>query len=108
MKRLALIAVLCLLASTLAGASEFTDTKELAEQGVDWAQNTLGNMYSKGEGVPQDYAETYVWLSLAGTFGHKYAIENRDIMVDKLSPEALNAAQKRASKLFKEIQSRIE
>lgn len=71
MKPLALFTVLCLLASTLAGASGFTGTKELAEQGDAKAQNSLGFMYGNGRGVPQDYTESYVWSSLAAASGKR-------------------------------------
>jgi len=32
---------------------------------VIMAQSELGNLYVSGEGVTQDYAEAYFWLSLA-------------------------------------------
>ncbi len=35
--------------------------RPLAEQGDANAQNSLGFIYSKGEGVPQDYAEAVKW-----------------------------------------------
>jgi TPR repeat protein len=144
MKRLALLAVLCLLSSMPVGASEFSDTKALAEQGKAIAQNKLGNMYTKGEGVPQDYAEAvkwyrkaadqgyaaaqfnlgfmcdkgegvpqdyaeaYVWYSLAATSGYRNAKYLRRFIAMKLSSEDLAAAQKRAAKLFEEIQQRKE
>ena len=38
--------------------------RPLAEKGVAWAQNNLGAMYYKGQGVPQDYAEAVKWYRL--------------------------------------------
>ena len=36
--------------------------RRLADQGVAGAEYNLSVMYRKGEGVPQDYAETAKWL----------------------------------------------
>jgi len=36
-----------------------------AEQGSAYAQNNLGNMYYKGEGVVQNYKEAAKWLRKA-------------------------------------------
>ena len=43
----------------------FEKWKPLAEQGNAKAQNTLGVMYSKGQGVPQDDKEATKWWRLA-------------------------------------------
>ena len=56
--------------------------------------------------MPQDYAESYVWSSLAAASGDESANNNRDISASKLSPADLGAAQKRAAKLFEEIQQK--
>ncbi len=45
----------------------------LAEQGHAEAQNSLGLMYSKGEGVPHDYVEAMRWYRLAAEQGHATA-----------------------------------
>ncbi len=81
---LALIATLCsgftlgLTAPAWAGWDEATaayqrgdyvtairELRPLAEQGVAEAQFNLGNMYDKGRGVPQDYAEAVQWYRKA-------------------------------------------
>jgi uncharacterized protein len=41
-----------------------------AEQGLAQAQNNLGVAYYKGEGVPQDYAESMKWYRMAAEQGH--------------------------------------
>ena len=82
--------------------------RKATEQGFVAAQVNLAAMYYDGMGVPQDYAEAYVWESIAARSGDEEAIKNRDIDASTLTPEALNAAQKRESKLFAEIQSRKE
>ena len=42
-------------------ASAFSLFRSLAEAGDARAQDNLGVMYSKGDGVPQDYAEAVKW-----------------------------------------------
>lgn len=39
--------------------------RKAAEQGNGKAQEQLGLMYSRGIGIPTDYAEAYFWISLA-------------------------------------------
>ncbi len=48
----------------------------LAEQGHAGAQNNLGVMYAKGQGVPQDYAEAARWYRKAAEQGHAGAQNN--------------------------------
>ena len=77
-----------------------------AKQGNDVAQFNLGLKYAHGVGVPQSYQETYNWLSLAAASGHKAAKESLESLKTKLSPEQLIEAQKRATKLFKQMEER--
>jgi TPR repeat protein len=63
-------------------------------------------MYDFGQGVPQDYAEAYVWYSLAVASGEAAIDFLRDKAAEQLEPAELDAAQKRAAKLFEEIQQR--
>ena len=59
--RLILI-ITALLAFQSAAASEFDETKALAEQGVATAQYNLGVMYADGDGVPENGAEAVKWF----------------------------------------------
>ena len=68
------------------------------------AQHNLGLLYGRGQGVKQDYAEAYIWESLAATFGNQDAIKNRDVLLAKLSEEELKAAQRRESFLYLKIE----
>jgi hypothetical protein len=43
--------------------------RPLAEQGDPKAQGVLGDMYWRGEGVPQDYAEAVAWFRKAAQQG---------------------------------------
>jgi TPR repeat protein len=80
--------------------------RKAADQGFAEAQHNLAIMYNYGRGVPQNDAEAYVWSSLAVKSGIDDAVTNRDISAKKLTPADKNAAQKRAAKLFEEIQQR--
>ncbi|MDC1211324.1 sel1 repeat family protein [Porticoccaceae bacterium] len=59
-----------LLAFQSAAASEFDETKALAEQGVASAQWKLGIMYGNGRGVPENDAEAVKWYRKAADQGH--------------------------------------
>ena len=58
------------------------DTKDLqtlqtqANQGNTEAQNRLGELYAKGRGVPQDYAQARTWYEKAAAQGHPLAQNN--------------------------------
>jgi hypothetical protein len=60
-----------------------TATREfrtLAEQGDAKAQNNLGAMYDKGQGVPQDYAQAVQWYRKAAEHGNAKAQNNLGLM----------------------------
>ena len=71
-----------LLAVTPASAQDqdYEAILHAAEQGNALAQNNLGFMYSKGRGVPQDYAEAVRWYRLAAEQGNADAQNNLGIM----------------------------
>ena len=50
-------------------ATALKELRPLAEQGDVNAQFTLGLMYTKGRGVPQDYKEAVRWYRLAAAQG---------------------------------------
>ena len=47
--------------------------RQLADQGDANAQDTLGIMYSNGQGVPKDYGEGLKWYRKAADQGHAQA-----------------------------------
>jgi uncharacterized protein len=57
----------------------------------------LGTSYAYGEGVPQNYAEAYVWLSLAaaksGTGYGDPVVSLREQVAKQLTPSELAAVQ---------------
>ena len=57
-------------------AQDLDDLLPLAKAGHAEAQNSLGDMYYYGEGVPQDYGEAAKWYRLAAEQGHDEAQNN--------------------------------
>lgn len=47
------------------------ETRTRAEQGAAAAQNTLGNLYLVGKGVPKDYAQAVLWYRKAAEQGDR-------------------------------------
>ena len=90
----ALVLSLSLAAPVLAGPYEDADAayfkgdyttalrlyRPLAEQGNADAQYSLGIMYAKGQGVPQNYAEAVTWYRKAADQGVAQAQHNLGLM----------------------------
>ena len=64
-------------------ATELQKWRPLAEQGDAEAQKYLGNMYRRGDGVPQDYQEAVRLYRLAAEQGHAKAQFNLGRMYAK-------------------------
>lgn len=64
-----------------------------AEQGEPRAQYNLGLMYANGQGVPQDYARAYFWTSLSAAQGNGHAMDARDFLYEKMTPEQVARAK---------------
>ena len=77
-------------------ATAFREFKSLAEKGAAEAQNILGVMYDKGQGVPQDYVQAHMWLTLAAAQGVKQATKARDRLAPKMSSGQIEEAQQLA------------
>ena len=67
-----------------------------AEQGDASAQYNLGVIYEKGQGVQQDYAKAYMWISLAADQGLEDAIKKLDYLVNILTPSQIEEGQRLA------------
>ncbi len=67
-----------------------------AEQGVARAQFNLGNMFSKGLGVPQDFVHAHMWFDLAAEQDFDDARENREIVAKHMTPDQIAEAQRLA------------
>ncbi|MBM3566043.1 MAG: sel1 repeat family protein, partial [Alphaproteobacteria bacterium] len=77
--------------------------KSRAGQGHASAQNNLGVMYDRGQGVPQDDVQAHKWYNLASSRfpasekeRRDKAVKNRDIMAAKMTPAQIAEAQKLA------------
>ena len=57
--------------------------RPLAEQGVASAQYSLGMMYAKGQGVPQDYQAALKWFQKAAEQGDASAQNNLGLMYER-------------------------
>lgn len=73
---------------------------ESALQGVATSQFMLGEMYLRGQGVPQDYSESYAWFHLALEGGYRLAT---DALVELsriiITPEQKQLARDRLKRL---------
>ena len=69
--------------------------RRAAEQGHADGQLSLGNMYKRGQGVPQDNVQAYMWLDLAAS-QNVAAFLNRDRVAAKMTPAEFAEAQKLA------------
>ncbi len=64
-----------------------------ARQGNASAQFQLGEAFSTGVGVAQDYEAAHMWLNLSAAQGHRQAGQSRDVLTDLMTPEQIRAAQ---------------
>ncbi len=80
-------------------ATALTEFRLLAEQGDANAQNNLGAMYERGDGVPQDYKESVKWYRLAAEQGAAYAQNNLGQMYN--NGEGVQQDYKQAVKWYK-------
>ena len=80
MKRLT--ATICLTIAVHLGSAgvSWGEWKPLAEHGDASAQYTLGLMYARGDGVPQDYKTAVKWFRLAAEQGNAVAQYNLGVM----------------------------
>jgi len=59
-----------------AGSKDLQTLQTQANQGIAEAQNGLGELYAKGKGMPQDYAQARAWYEKAAAQGHPHAQNN--------------------------------
>ena len=65
-----------------------------ADQGYPNAQFNLGLMYAKGEGVAQNYVVAHMWWYLARAQGYYPAREGMKLLVEQMTREQIEVAQK--------------
>ncbi len=71
--------------------------RRAADQNHAKAQYNLGYMYRDGRGVPQDFAEAYVWFSLAASNGIQRSAMLRDSAARMMTAEQMEEAERRAA-----------
>ncbi|WP_203292329.1 tetratricopeptide repeat protein [Maricaulis parjimensis] len=76
----------------------------LSAQGLGSARLLLGLIHANGFGVPQDYAEAYVWFSLAAYGGAGLAPLLRDELALQLPPARVEHAQSRVQAYLEEFE----
>ena len=64
-----------------------------ADHGEPRAQYNLGLMYANGQGVQQDNAQAYFWVSLSAEQGNGHAMDARDFLYEKMTPEQVARAK---------------
>jgi TPR repeat protein len=84
-------------------ATAFRLSQPLTIGGTSVAQNNLGLIYAKGEGVRRDYVEAYKWFDLAvsrlrvSEKGKRdQVVKNRDVLAARMTPAQIAEAQKLA------------
>lgn len=73
-----------------------------AEQNNVEGQKGLARLYQKGAGVLQDYVEALKWLDLAAISGEATAIEMRDSLARRMTPQGVAKAQQLARRFLDE------
>lgn len=72
-----------------------------AENGYAFAMFSLGILYRDGEGVPRDDIEAYKWFDIASAINFDPKAEfQRDLLAQRMSPEAVTEAKRRAQDWF--------
>ena len=81
-------------------ATALKEYRPLAVRGDLAAQNNLGVMYGKGEGVIQYNVQAHKWANLAAARLHgeerDKSVKNRDLAASKMTPADISRAQRLA------------
>ena len=72
-----------------------------AEQGWVFASSALAVIYERGEGVPQDFLQAYMWWAIAAALGHAYAEQNQAEIALKMTVRQVSKAQSSANEWLK-------
>ena len=69
--------------------------QKAAEKGDSYARHQLGEMYAVGRGVPKDYVQAYMWMTLAASeTDNFFVIEERERMANKMTLAQIAQARK--------------
>ena len=78
-------------------AEALSEWRAAADAGDRRAMLALGRRYAQGLGVVQDYVEAHKWLNLAASRGEAAAVEERDALAARMTPQQVATAQERAA-----------
>ena len=78
-------------------AKAVSEWRVAADVGDRRAMLALGRWYAQGLGVVQDYVEAHKWLNLAASLGEAAAVEERDALAARMTPQQVATAQERAA-----------
>ena len=67
-----------------------------AKQGCYTAQNFLGTLYQRGEGVLKDYIQAYMWYELASYNGSEAGSSNKKGITNQMTSADIVSAQDNA------------
>jgi uncharacterized protein len=65
-----------------------------AEKGFPPALYNLANCHLRGEGVPQDFVQAYVWFDLALGQGYSGARRAKDKVAERMTPSEIKEAER--------------
>ena len=64
--------------------------------------------YANGQGVPEDYVQSYAWMLLAKNGGDQKAKVNIEILAGEMTEDQISDAQLLVSKLRQQIENKDE
>ncbi|MCD6050438.1 MAG: sel1 repeat family protein [Verrucomicrobia bacterium] len=60
-------------------------------------QYQLGFRYASGRGVPKNMVMAYKWLSMAAAQNHEQAIELKNMISERMTPDQISEAERLAT-----------
>jgi TPR repeat protein len=72
--------------------------RKAAEQNVASAQFNLGLLYETGQGVLTNKVTAHMWFNIAATKDHGGAVESRERVEGRITPQEISEAQHRAQR----------
>jgi TPR repeat protein len=60
-------------------------------------QYQLGFRYASGRGVNKDIVMAYKWLTIASAHGHEQAIELKNMLSERMTPDQVSEGERRAT-----------
>ena len=67
-----------------------------AEQGYAEALYALGLAHYTGAGAPKDHIRALMWMELAASQGDENALQTRDLIAKKMTPDDISEARRLA------------